>query len=58
MSIKNHDAWTEFINNNKYSIYMKKITDVKIDNWYKNFELLKDFKKKMKEDLIIKIMMK
>ena len=40
---KNYDVWTEFINDDKYSIYVKKITDVNIIKWYKNFELLKNF---------------
>lgn len=49
MSVKkNYDAWTEFINNANYSIYMKKLTNIKIDNWHKNFELLRNFVEKNK----------
>jgi superfamily II DNA or RNA helicase len=39
----NYDAWTEFINNPKYSNYMKNINDLIVEKWYKNFNLLKEF---------------
>lgn len=39
----NYNTWTEFINDKKYITHMKKLNDVNIEKWRKNFKLLKEF---------------